>query len=130
MIYKSVMDVLFRQFKSKNIWTAFRKKPTGPMDIEDGKQITSEHIKKLDLALPASLAEATTANKYLLIHQLPRQILTRGIRSVMIAPISAGQDNHGVIYIANSTDHPHYDLADLDYLILISINLGYKITIL
>jgi len=126
-LYKSVMDVLFRQFKAKNIWMAFRKNPTGPMDIEDGKQITTEHIKRLDLALPASLAEAISENKYLLIHQLPRQILARSIRSVMISPISAGEGNHGVIYIANSTDHPHYNLADLDYLILISINLGYRI---
>jgi len=126
-LYKSVMDVLFRQFKAKNIWMAFRKNPTGPMDIEDGRQITTEHVKRLDLALPASLAEATTEDKYLLIHQLPRQILARNIRSVIIAPITAGQDNHGVIYIANSTDHPHYNLADLDYLILVSVNLGYKI---
>ena len=126
-LYKSVMDVLFRQFKAKNIWMAFRKKPTGPMDIEDGKQITTEHIKRLDLALPASLTEATTEDKYLLIHQLPRQILARNVRSVIIAPITAGQNNHGAIYIANSTDPPHFNLADLDYLILVSVNLGYKI---
>jgi pSer/pThr/pTyr-binding forkhead associated (FHA) protein len=127
-LYKSAMDVLHRQFKAKNIWMAFRKNPTGPMDIEDGKQITTEHIKRLDLALPASLEEAIRDNKYLLIHQLPRQILSRGIRSVIIAPITVGKDNHGVVYIANSTDHPHYNLADMDYLILISINLGYRIT--
>jgi len=126
-LYKSMMDVLFRQLKAKNIWMAFRKNPTGPMDIEDGRKITTEHIKQLDLALPASLAEATTEDKYLLIHQLPKQILARSVRSVIIAPISSGEDNHGVIYIANSTDHPHYNLADLDYLILISVNLGYKI---
>jgi GAF domain-containing protein len=126
-LYKSMMDVLFRQFKAKNVWMAFRKNPSGPLDIEDGKQITSEHIKRLDLALPASLTEAIKENKYLLIHQLPRQIQARGIRSVLIAPISAGANNHGVIYIANSTDHPHYNLADLDYLILLAVNIGYKI---
>ena len=126
-LYKSVMDVFFRQFKAKNIWMGFRKNPTGPMDIEDGKQITTEHIKRLDLALPASLAEAITEDKYLLIHQLPRQILARGIRSVIIAPITTNQEAHGVIYIANSTDHPHYNLADIDYLILVSISIGYKI---
>ena len=126
-LYKSTMDVLFRQFKARNIWMAFRKNPTGPMDIQDGRQLSTEHIKRLDLALPASLAEAITEDKYLLIHQLPRQILARNIRSVIISPISAGGNNHGVIYIANSTDHPHYNLADLDYLILISINLAYRI---
>ena len=127
-LYKSATEMLFRQFKAKNIWMAFRKNPTGPMDIEDGKQISSEHIKRLDLALPASLTEAVKDNKYLLVHQLPRQILSRGIRSVMIAPISAGKDNHGVIYIANSTDHSRYNLEDLDYLTLVSISIAYKIS--
>jgi pSer/pThr/pTyr-binding forkhead associated (FHA) protein len=126
-LYKKTMDLLLRQFKAKNIWMAFRKNPSGPMDIEDGKQITSEHIKRLDLALPGSLEEAGRDNKYLLLHQLPRQILSRGIRSVIIAPIIAEKYNHGIIYIANSTDHPHYNLADMDYLILISINLGHRI---
>jgi len=126
-LYKSVMDILFRQFKAKNIWMSFRKGLSGPADIEDGRKLSSEHIKRLDLALPASLSEASTGNMYLLVHQLPRQIIVRGIRSVMIAPILAGKDNHGVIYIANATDHPHYNLEDMDYLILISINIAYAI---
>ena len=126
-LFRSSMDILFRQFKAKNIWMSFRKNPTGAADIEDGRQLTTEHIKRMDLALPASLDEALSTNKYLLIHQLPRQITARGIRSVMITPISVGESNHGVIYVANSTDHPHYSLADIDYLILISINIGFAI---
>jgi pSer/pThr/pTyr-binding forkhead associated (FHA) protein len=126
-LYKSSMDLLFRQFKAKNIWMAFRKNDSGPMDIEDGKKISSEHIKRLDLALPASLTEAADKNKCQLVHQLPRQIIARGIRSVIIAPVTVGKSNHGIIYIANSTDHPHYNLADMDYLILISISIGYAI---
>ncbi|MHC5138936.1 MAG: hypothetical protein ACYSOF_03455 [Planctomycetota bacterium] len=89
--------------------------------------ISSEHIKRLDLALPASLTEAADKNKCQLVHQLPRQIIARGIRSVIIAPVTVGKSNHGIIYIANSTDHPHYNLADMDYLILISISIGYAI---
>jgi pSer/pThr/pTyr-binding forkhead associated (FHA) protein len=126
-LYKGTMDVLFRQFKAKNVWMAFRKNPSGAFDIEDGRTLTTEHIKRLDLALPGSLSEAIEGNKYLLIHQLPRQITSRGIRSVMICPITAKKVQHGVIYIANATDHPHYNLADLDYLILISINLTFAI---
>lgn len=126
-LYKSILDVIFRQFKAKNVWMAFRKNNTGPMDIEDGRQITTEHIKKLDLALPASLTEAVSENKYLLVHQLPRQITARGIRSILIVPILVHKENHGVIYISNSTDHPHYNLEDLDYLILLSINIGFSI---
>jgi GAF domain-containing protein len=67
-------------------------------------------------------------NHYLLIHQLPRQITTRGIRSVLICPIMLGNDSYGIIYIENSTEHPHYSLPDLDYLMVISIFAAYKIT--
>ena len=126
-LYKSVTEILLRQFKAKNIWMSFRKNPTGPADIEDGRTITTERLKRLDLALPTSLNEALSENKYLLVHQLPRQITARGIRSVLIAPILVGQDNHGVIYLANSADHPHYNLADMDYLMLVSVNIGYAI---
>lgn len=126
-LFKSSMDILFRQFKAKNIWMSFRKAPTGPMDIEDGKQITTEHIKKLELAIPASLAEAISDNKYLLVHQLPRQITARGIRSVLITPILTAKTNHGVVYIENSTDHPHFNLEDMDYLLVLSVNIGYCI---
>ncbi|MCI0500039.1 MAG: FHA domain-containing protein [Planctomycetales bacterium] len=126
-LYKNLMDLLFRQFAAKHVWLALRKSTSGPMDIEGGRQITTEHLDRTDLALPASLAEATAGNKYLLIHQLPKQITVRGIRSVMIVPISAEQNVHGVIYLANSTEHPHYSLAELDYLILLSINTAYYI---
>jgi GAF domain-containing protein len=59
---------------------------------------------------------------------MPRQIANRGIRSVIIAPIMVGKDNYGIIYIENSKEHSHYSLPDLDYLILLSINIGYRIT--
>ena len=127
-LYQSTMDILFRQFKAMNTWMAFRKNPSGPMDIQNGRKLTTEHIERQDLAIPASLAEAMEKNKYLLIHQLPRQIANRGIRSVIIAPIMVGKDCHGVVYISNSKEHPHYGLQDLDYLILLTINVGYMIT--
>ncbi|MHC4551542.1 MAG: FHA domain-containing protein [Planctomycetota bacterium] len=126
-LYKSVMDLLFREFKAMDIWMGMRKEPSGPMDVQGGRKLTTEHIERQDLAVPASLDEALNKNKYLLIHQLPRQIANRGIRSVIIAPIMVDQENHGIIYIENSKEHSHYSLPDLDYLILLSINAGYAI---
>ena len=98
------------------------------MDIQSGRKLTTEHIERLDLAIPASLTEALDKNKYLLIHQLPRQIANRGIRSVIIAPILADRQCHGIIYIENSKEHPHYSLPDMDYLILLTTNIGYMIS--
>jgi len=127
-LYQETMLLLFRQFKALNIWMSFRKAVGGPMDIQNGRKLTTEHIERQDLAIPASLAEAQERNKYLLVHQLPRQIANRGIRSVVIAPILVDKENHGIIYIENSKEHPHYSLQDLDYLILLTINIGYMIT--
>lgn len=126
-LYKASMDVMFRQFKAANVWMGFRKRPAGPMDIQGGRKLTTEHIEKQDLAIPASLAEAQEKGKYLLVHQLPRQISNRGIRSVIITPILVGKDSHGIVYIENSKEHPHYSLPELDYLILLTINIGYMI---
>lgn len=127
-LYHETMSQFFRQFNAMNIWMAFRKATSGPMDIQEGRQRTTEHINRQDLAIPASLAEALEKKKYQLIHQLPRQIANRGIRSVMIAPIMVGKECHGIVYISNSKEHPHYGLQDLDYLILLTINIGYMIT--
>ncbi|MCE5186094.1 MAG: FHA domain-containing protein [Planctomycetaceae bacterium] len=124
-LFRSLMDVLFRHFTAKNIWMAVRSKPDGAMEIQSGRKITTENIERVDLAVPASLAEAIAGNKYLLIHQLPRQITVRGIRSALIAPMLAGAECYGIIYIENSTEHPHYSLPDLDYLIFVSIAAGY-----
>ncbi len=127
-LYQAVVDILFRQFKALNVWVAVRSQTAGPMNIQGGRKLTTEHIERQDLAVPASLAEAQEKNKYLLIHQLPRQIANRGIRSVIIAPIMVGKDYHGIVYIENSKEHPHYSLQDLDYLILLTTNIGYMIT--
>lgn len=126
-LYRSLMDVLFRDFTAKNIWMAVRSKPDGAMELQSGRKNTTENIERVDLAVPASLAEAMAGNKYLLIHQMPRQITVRGIRSVIIAPLMAAGACYGIIYIENSTEHPHYSLPDLDYLILISISAAYGI---
>jgi hypothetical protein len=126
-LYRSMVDVLFRQFTAKDIWIGLRSKPEGPMEVQSGRKITTENIERMDLAVPASLAEAITGNKYLLLHQLPRQITVRGIRSVLISPLMAGQECYGIIYIENSTEHPHYSLPDLDYLMFISIAAAHAI---
>ena len=127
-LYQAFMDILFRQFKAMDVWMGMRKAVSGPMDIQGGRKLTTEHVEKQELAIPASLDEALSKNKYLLIHQLPRQIANRGIRSVIITPIMVGENNHGIVYIENSKEHPHYSLPDLDYLILLTINAGYMIT--
>ncbi|NLK41843.1 MAG: FHA domain-containing protein [Planctomycetes bacterium] len=128
VFYKSLMDVLFRQFSALNIWLSLRHDPSGPAEIQGGRKISTEHIERIDLAVPKSLSEAIEKNLYLLIHQLPRQISARGIRSVMICPVMLQENNYGIIYIENSTEHPHYSLQDLDYLMVLSVFAAYLVS--
>lgn len=126
-LFKALNDLLFRQFSALNVWVSLRLEPSGPMDIQGGRKITTEQIDRVDLAIPQSLADATEKNQYLLVHQLPRQITNRGIRSVMICPIMLQQECYGILYVENSTEHPHYSLPDLDYLMIVSIFAAYII---
>ncbi len=126
-LYKGLMDILFRQFSALNVWVALRHESSGPMDIQGGRKITTEHIERVDLAVPKSLSDAAEKNMYLLIHQLPRQITARGIRSVMICPVMLHKDSYGIIYIENSTEHAHYGLQDLDYLMIISVLVAFMV---
>jgi GAF domain-containing protein len=126
-LFKILEEILLRQFTGLHVWISLRKEPTGPMDVEGGRKVTTETVKRVDLAVPTSLEEALEKHKYLLIHQLPRQIINRGIRSVIIAPVMYEKNCHGVLYIENSTEHTHFSLMDLDYLVLLALYVGILI---
>jgi len=97
------------------------------MEAEGGRKITTEAVQRVDLAVPNSLEEALEKHKFMLIHQLPRPIINRGIRSVLIAPVMYQKDCFGIFYIENSTEHSHYSLMDLDYLVLLALYTGILI---
>lgn len=123
-LFKTLEGVLARQFTAFNVWISLRREPSGPMEVQGGRKVTSETVGRLDLAVPESLDEAQRLNRYMLIHQMPRQIINRGIRSVLIAPVLHGKDCYGVIYLENSTEHSHYNLADMDYLVILAVYVG------
>ncbi len=123
-MYPAISDLLLTQFKGLNVWVGLRKAASGPMDIQGGKKLTSENLPKTELALPSSLEESLEKRIPMLIHQLPRQIANRGIRSVIIAPIMHEHECHGVLYLENSSERNHYSLAEMDYLLLLSVVAG------
>lgn len=127
-VYNILGDLLLGQFRAINVWIGLRKNPTGPLDIQGGRKINTEIIQRLDLALPSTLNEVQESKIPQLIHQMPRQITNRGIRSVIIVPILHDSNDHGIIYLENAIEHSHYSLSDLDYLLLISIFVGCYIS--
>lgn len=126
-LYEALCEIGIYQFSAVNVWIAIRKAGTGPMDFQSGKKLSTLSIDKHDLALPTNLNESIEKQQYLLVHQMPRQITNKGIRSVIIAPMMYEKHCHGVLYLENSTEHPHYTLADLDYLILIALSAAHHL---
>lgn len=119
-LHSALTDILIAQFASHSVWVSLRKDLDGEMDIEDGRKKTREHITHADLLVHHHIKKAMEKQKYILISQLPRQIADGKIRSVIIAPILAHRNCHGMLYANNSKEHEHYEMADLDYLIMIA----------
>ncbi len=123
-LHRELLDAILSQFAAHNAWTALRLEPEGPLDCQGGRMITSEAVKRSDLLVQQSLAEAMDKCRYLLIPDMPRQTSDVKIRSAIIAPVIKNGKCHGALYADNTTDHEHYTMADLDYLILLSIHAG------
>ena len=125
-LHHQLLDIILSQFAPLNAFVAVRKEDCGPMDMEAGRKISSESIKISDLMMADKIKEATEKNRYILVPQMPRG----KIRSAIIAPILNGRQCHGFLYANNSTMHEPYDMADLDYLMLISIHAAALMEIL
>jgi GAF domain-containing protein len=116
-----LFEILLRQFSAYHVWAALRKEPTGPMTVHAGRKRTTEAIQLSDLALQDAIMRVVEKKEFNLMPRLATQPGAEQIRSAMIAPVLAGSDCLGVIYVANTVDHEHYSLSDLDYLMLIAI---------
>ena len=117
-LHRQLLDIILSQFAPLNAWAALRKEGDGPMDLEGGRKISSEAVKNTDLIMAERIKEAIEKKHYIVVPQLPRG----KVRSVIIAPIINGKKCHGVLYANNSSMHEAYTMADLDYLMLISLH--------
>ena len=120
-MHKILLELILEQFEALNVWISLRKDAEAQMEFQGGRRITSEYVKRLDLAVPASIADAMEKREHTLVHQLPKEITKGGVRSVIISPIVREGKCYGIIYAENSTDQGHYGLPDLDYLMLLTI---------
>ena len=121
-LHTELLDVLRSQFAARDAWAALRKTATGPMDCQGGRRLNSETVKRSDLIMQQNIAEAMEKRKCVLVPQIPREISQGLIRSAIIAPIMRDKDCCGALYVDNSRDHEHYNMGDLDYLMLIAIH--------
>ncbi len=119
-LQRQILDLIFAQFSPAVVWIGLRHDPTGNLDVERGKKISSEKIKREHLLMALKINEAMKKYIYILVPKPPRG----EVRSIMIAPVVSGKNCYGAIYVSNSKQYEPYDMMDLDYLMLISIQVA------
>ena len=126
-LHRAVIDLMHSQFSAHDAWVSIRKQASGSMAVEGGRSITSELVKRYDLVMHMKIAHVLEKQKYILIPQIPRRLNPGRIRSVMIAPILRDRKCYGVIYANCTAEHQNYELADLDYLMLLTTLIANQI---
>ena len=121
-ILQSLLHITTRQFTAYRSWCALRSRPSGQMTSHAGKTRDGRTVQISEIKLSDKIDEAVEKGRFLLLPQVTDQITERKIRSAMIAPIMSSAGCFGVLYIDNATDQQPYGLADLDYLMLLSIH--------
>ena len=123
-LHKALVDVLLPQLRALDVWVGLRSSGEGAMECFGGRKVSTEWVQMGNLAGAQCIEEIMNRCNYVLIPDLPREVMAQGIRSAIIAPVLIDGKCHGVLYAENSTDHEHYVAADLDYLMLIAIHVA------
>lgn len=119
-----LLDMVSKQFKTYHVWAAVRPKPDGPMIAHAGRNRSGMAVEQSDLEYGDKIAEALNKKQCMLF------IFTRDlniqkeiqIRSVLIVPLLSTAGCFGVIYANNTFRDDHYNLGDLDYLMMLGLH--------
>ena len=120
----ALLDITAKQFGSYHNWCALRTEPTGPMTCHLGRQRNGQTLDLDDLKLSDKITQAIERDQFLLFifsRELDKPEEGQ-IRSVVIAPIMGPGGCYGVMYSDNAIRDEHYNLGDLDYLMLVGIH--------
>jgi pSer/pThr/pTyr-binding forkhead associated (FHA) protein len=119
-----LLDTVSKQFKTYHVWGAMRPKPDGPMIAHAGRNRSGMAIEQSELEYGDKIAEALNKKQCMLF------IFTRDlniqkeiqIRSVLIVPLLSTAGCFGVLYANNTFRDDHYNLGDLDYLMMLGLH--------
>lgn len=128
-IMETLIDTAMRQFTAYRIWCGVRSQGNGPLTYIVGKRRDGTSVELSELSLSDRVTEALEKKRSLVLPRVAAQFEDKDrIRSAMIAPITRLTTCYGIIYVDNAIIHDHYNLGDLDYLILLAIYTGVKVT--
>jgi len=122
VLVKTLLSLTLKQFRGYHSWCALRNQPAGPMTCHAGKSRDGRGVNLSDLKLSEKITQSIETGQFVLLPQASSPTEENRIRSAMIAPIIDPAGCFGVLYIDNSMDHGHYNISDLDYLMLLAIH--------
>ena len=120
----ALLDIMAKQFKAYNVWCALRNQPAGPMTCHAGKKRDGQPLELNDVEINEKITDVVEKQEYLLFlfSRIPGQEDKSRIRSVLIAPVMSSSGCFGVLYTNNTFRDDHYNLGDLDYLMLLAMH--------
>ncbi|MBN2018629.1 MAG: FHA domain-containing protein [Sedimentisphaerales bacterium] len=119
-----LLEIVSKQFKTYQVWGAVRPKSGGPMIAHAGRNKSGMAIEQADLEFGDKIGDCIDKKQFMLFiftRDLSQQKETQ-IRSVIIAPLLTPAGCFGVIYANNTFRDDHYNLGDLDYLLLTGLH--------
>ncbi len=119
-----LLETVSKQFKTYHVWGAMRPKPDGPMIAHAGRNRSGMAVEQSDLEYGDKIAEALNKKQCMLFiftRDLNLQKETQ-VRSVLIVPLLSTAGCFGVIYANNTFRDDHYNLGDLDYLMMVGLH--------
>jgi len=119
-----LLELVSKQFKTYQVWGALRPKTGGPMTAHAGRNKSGMAVEQADIEFGDKIGEAIDKKQFMLFiftRDLDQQKETQ-IRSVIIAPLLTPAGCFGVLYANNTFRDDHYNLGDLDYLMLLGLH--------
>jgi pSer/pThr/pTyr-binding forkhead associated (FHA) protein len=122
----ALLDITSKQLGTYHNWCALRSEPTGPMTCHAGRTREGQTLELGNIKLNEKINEAIEKSHFLLfIFSKDMSKDEKGqIRSVVIAPIVGPAGCFGVLYANNTFRDDHYNLSDLDYLMLLGMHVA------
>jgi pSer/pThr/pTyr-binding forkhead associated (FHA) protein len=120
----AMLELVSRQFKTYEVWGAVRPKIDGPMVSHAGRNRSGLTVEQATLEFGDKIGEAIDKKQFMLFiftRDMSMQKETQ-IRSVIIAPLLTPSGCFGVLYANNTFRDDHYNLGDLDYLMLLGLH--------
>ncbi len=120
----ALLNIMAKQFNTFHVWGALREQPGGPMTCHAGKKRDGQAVELSDLEISEKITEAVEKSEFLLfIFSRDLSVEKKEqVRSALIVPIISPAGCFGVLYANNTFRDDHYNLGDLDYLMLLALH--------